>query len=58
VHNAANIEKLISSGVYSVNDVLRRLGEPTINESWADEHFITNNFSRMRDALKPKGVIV
>lgn len=41
--SAAAIEKLIGSG-WSFNDLLRKLGEPTISESWADAHFITKNF--------------
>ena len=41
--SAANIEKLVGSG-WSVNDIRRAAGEETINESWADEHFITKNF--------------
>ena len=49
---SASVEKLVSSGVFSVNDILRKLGEPTIPESWADEHFITKNFSTIQDYLK------
>ena len=48
---AAGIEKLISSGAFSVNDVLRELGRQAIQEPWADEHFITKNFERLSDAL-------
>lgn len=47
----ANIEKWISSGVYSVNDVLMMMDEPTINEPWAWKHFITKNFSEVEKAL-------
>lgn len=49
---SASVEKLVSSGVFSVNDILRKLGEPTIPEPWADEHFITKNFSTIQDYLK------
>lgn len=41
--NSANFEKLIGSAVYSVNDTLRAIGQPTINEPWADMHFLTKN---------------
>ena len=41
--SAAAIEKLIGTG-WSFNDLLRKLGEPTIGEPWADQHFITKNF--------------
>ena len=48
--DAPNMEKLISSGLFSVNDLLRRLGQPTIPEAWADEHFVTKNFEEVRKA--------
>lgn len=41
--SASAIEKLIGSG-WSFNDLLRKLGEPTIGEAWADQHFLTKNF--------------
>lgn len=47
----ANIEKWISSGVYSVNDILMMMDEPTINEPWAWKHFITKNFSEVEEVL-------
>lgn len=53
--NAASVEKLVGSGTFSINDILRQAGQPTINEPWANEHFITLNFSRMSDALKELG---
>ena len=49
--NAANVEKLIGSG-YSYNDVQRAAGGPEIDETWANEHFLTKNFARARDVLK------
>lgn len=49
---AASVEKLVSSGVFSVNDVLRKLGEPTIPAPWADEHFVTKNFAAVQEYLK------
>ena len=42
---AASIEKLIGSGVYSVNDIRRAAGQPRIEEPWADEHYMTLNIS-------------
>ncbi len=39
------IDKLISSGAFSVNDIRELVGEPRIDEPWADEHFITKNYS-------------
>lgn len=45
--NATNIEKLVGSGVFSLNDVLRAASLPTIDEPWADEHYMTLNISTM-----------
>ena len=39
--NAANIEKLIGSAAFCVNDVLDAAGMPKINEPWANQHFVT-----------------
>ena len=52
IASSAQIEKLVSSGVFSVNGILRKLGESTIPEPWADEHFITKNFSTIQEYLK------
>lgn len=49
--NAPNVEKLIGSG-YSYNDVQRAAGMPTINEPWANEHFLTKNFAKAETVLK------
>jgi len=48
---AAAIEKLVGSGVFTVNDVRKASGQPVINEPWADEHFVTRNFATMDEAL-------
>ena len=45
--NAANVEKLVGSGGYSINDVRRAAGQAPIPEPWADEHFMTLNISPM-----------
>ncbi len=50
--NAANIEKLIGSGAFSVNDVLKAAGQTEIMEPWADQHFVTKNFETMDGAMK------
>lgn len=41
--NAANIEKLVGSAAYTINDVLRAANQPTIHEPWANEHYMTLN---------------
>lgn len=44
---ASNVEKLVGSGVYSINDLLRAVGQGTINEPWADKHYLTKNIAEM-----------
>ena len=43
--DAANgIDKLIGSGVCSINDILKLLGRTPISEPWADRHNLTKNY--------------
>lgn len=51
---ATAIDKLISCGAKSVNDILKALGEEPIPEAWADIHWITKNYTAVTDlaALK------
>ncbi len=51
--NAANVEKLVGSGAYTINDVRRAANQSTITEPWADEHFMTLNISRMSQSARP-----
>lgn len=48
---ATPIDKLVSSGAFTINDILEVLGKPKINEEWADAHFITKNYSTIQDLL-------
>lgn len=48
--NAANVEKLVGSGAYTINDVRRACGQPVINEPWADKHYMTLNISALAEA--------
>ena len=48
---AVNIDKLISSGAESVNDVRDLLKQARISEPWADQHFITKNYGTVADVL-------
>ena len=50
--NAANVEKLIGSGAFTINDVRRAAGQSAIPELWADEHFMTLNISTMTESTK------
>lgn len=45
-----NVDKLIASGVFSINDILEMLGQPTIDAPWANRHFITKNYTGIESA--------
>jgi len=53
--NAVNIDKLLSSGLFSVNDMRVKLGEARINEEWADKHYLTKNYSSIDNLLELGG---
>ena len=50
--NAANVEKLVGSGAFSVNDVLRAANQAPIGEDWANEHFLTLNIAKIQEAAQ------
>ena len=50
--NAGNVEKLIGSGAFSINDVLAAAGQPRIHEPWADAHWLTLNISPIDQAAR------
>lgn len=50
--DADNVQKLIGSGVYSINDVREAAGLPRIAQPWADEHWLTLNISTMKNAVQ------
>lgn len=52
---ATPIEKLISSAVFTINDIRAVLHEPPLEDEWADQHFITKNFSTIQDLLEQMG---
>ena len=49
--NAANIEKLVGSGAYSINDILVAAGQARISKKWADAHYLTKNIAAMDEAV-------
>ena len=53
--NAASIEKLVGSGAYTINDIRKAANQATINEDWANEHWMTLNIARMGEAARPLG---
>lgn len=50
IGNADKIERLVGSGVYSINDILEAVGGERINEDWADRHWLTLNISNIAQA--------
>lgn len=50
--NASNIEKVVGSGVFSLNDVLRAANQDPIDEDWADRHYMTLNISTMGNSTR------
>ena len=48
---STSVDKLISSGAYTINDIRRLIGESEINEDWANQHFITKNYSTIQELL-------
>lgn len=47
----SNIDKIHSNSILSVNEIRRKIGEPRINESWADGYIQTKNY----DVIEEKG---
>ena len=47
IDKASGWDKLISNG-FSFNQLCKFLGLPTINEDWADEHYITKNYANAK----------
>lgn len=43
--NAANVEKLVGSGAFTINDIRRAANQPEINEDWANKFFMTKNIA-------------
>lgn len=48
---ATAIDKLISSGCFTINDIRRVCGEDEIDESWANQFFMTKNYSAIEDIV-------
>ena len=45
------IDKLIGSGALTINDIRKRLGLDPIDAEWADEHWMTKNYSPAEELL-------
>lgn len=49
--NASNVEKLIGSGAWSVNEVRKAAGYAPLPFAWANRHYLTLNISTMQEAI-------
>ena len=50
--NAANIEKIIGSGTFKINDVRRAANQAPIDAPWANESYMTLNIARTDQATR------
>lgn len=48
---ATAIDKLISSGCFTINDIRRVIGADEIDEPWANQFFMTKNYSTIEDLM-------
>lgn len=48
---SAAVDKLISSGAFCVNDIRETVGEEPIAEDWANQHFMTKNYTAVTELL-------
>lgn len=53
--NSASVDKLISSGAFSINDILIAAGRPPIDAPWANQHFITKNYMPVQEMAALEG---
>ena len=42
---AEKIDKLISTGMYSINELRRKIGDTVLKEAYGEKHFITKNYT-------------
>lgn len=47
---AANIDKLISDGMYSIDELRLKLGDYALGEEWSQKHYITKNYEEIETA--------
>ena len=46
------IDKLIASGAFCINDIRKAVGEQLIDEEWANQHWMTKNYSPANELLE------
>jgi HK97 family phage portal protein len=52
---ATNVDKLISSGAWCINDIRSLVGDEPIDEPWARQHWMTKNYSTVADVMNGLG---
>ena len=52
---AEKIDKLISSGMYSIDGLLEKIGDESLNTEWSVKHWITKNYSEITKLDKEGG---
>ena len=53
--NAANVEKLVGSGVFCINDIRRAAGQAIINEPWVWRFWLTKNIAAIKAVAQGLG---
>ena len=49
---AGAVDKLISSGTFTINQLRKAIGESEIDADWANAHWMTRNYQLMTDAVE------
>lgn len=52
---ADKIDKLISDGIYSIDEIRAKIKDSLINEEWSKKHFLTKNFADITQIDNMKG---
>ena len=50
---ADSVDKLISSGAFTINQILNRCGYDSIDSEFADAHYLTKNYAPVSDIADP-----
>lgn len=50
--NAANVEKIVGSAVWSINDILVKCGQEPLPYDWADKHWMTKNIATIEEVVR------
>lgn len=52
---ADNADKFIGSGIFCIDDILEKIGEPKLNTEFSQTRWITKNYDKAEDALTREG---